>query len=324
MRRRREDSIFNEGLDCGGKMKRLSDFMAGAKGFTLVGFIALTILAACDGSDNGMEAADSRKKSSNSKDNAKSFSSLCENCEDEAISSSSSAGGWVSSSNLESFNWSIPKENYLNPEITYGTMTDSRDGQTYKTVKIGEQVWMAENLNYADSTKTPSLLKRSWCYDDKAENCAVAGRLYTWAAAIDSAELYKDKSIDCGDGKTCTLPDTVYGVCPPGWHLPTNSEWNALFTAVGGQSMASKILKSQTGWLNHGNGTDAYGFSAFPAGSRDNYDAFDDEGDVAYFWSATEYYLHGAYSIYLYYSAEDAYLDGLYKTYAYSVRCLEN
>lgn len=208
-------------------------------------------------------------------------------------------------------------------------MTDSRDKKVYKTVKIGEQTWMAENLNYADSATTPSLLERSWCYNNDSANCVVAGRLYTWAAAIDSAKLYNDKSIDCGYGKTCSLPDTVYGICPPGWHLPDKTEWSKLFTAVGGKSTAGKILKSQTGWNDHigtsGNGTDAYGFSAFPAGGRGNDGAFGGEGLYAYFWSATEYgSYNNPFSMDLYYDTEGASLYSYSKNVAFSVRCLED
>ena len=214
-------------------------------------------------------------------------------------------------------------ESSFNPDITYGTMTDSRDKKVYKTVKIGGQTWMAENLNYADSTKTPSLLERSWCYDNDSANCAVAGRLYTWAAAIDSAKLYNDKSIDCGHRKTCTLPDTVYGVCPPGWHLPTRAEWDTLFTAVGG-SDAGKVLKSQTGWFDNYGGTDDVGFTGLPVGIR-NYDgdAFDDDAFETRFWSATEYSSYGAYYMDLF-TSDDASVNTGNKHYGFSVRCLQN
>ena len=225
------------------------------------------------------------------------------------------SNGWISL--MDEWRWDIPKEARLNPEIDYGTMTDSRDKQTYKTVKIGNQVWMAENLNYADSATTTSLLERSWCYDDNAENCAVAGRLYTWAAAIDSVRLYDGgKGVDCGYGKTCSLPDTVYGICPPGWHLPTNSEWDILLDEIGGNSVASKVLKSQTGWYE--NGTDSMGFSAIPVGYMEDSKYY---GGGATFWSATE-----GYSMCIAESDEYCipHLSRIETYHGFSVRCLQN
>ena len=226
----------------------------------------------------------------------------------------------------DGWSWHIPKECRFNSDITYGTMTDKRDNQTYKTVKIGDQTWMAENLNYADSAKTPSLLKRSWCYNNKAENCDVAGRLYTWAAAIDSVKLATDADNpqDCGYRKTCTLPATVQGICPDGWHLPSPTEWEVLFTAVGGISTAGKILKSQTGWYDDGNGTDGVGFSTLPAGRRFSDGNFNYDGNNTYLWSATESGSVTACYMFLYYSYEDADLRNLAKDNAFSVRCLQN
>ena len=188
--------------------------------------------------------------------------------------------------------WDVPKEARLNPNITYGTMIDSRDHKVYKTVKIGSQTWMAENLNYDDSVTTTSLQGKSWCYDDVPSKCEMGGRLYTWAAAVDSAKLYADKSIECGYLKLCTMPDTVYGICPPGWHLPNDDEWNTLITAVGGESTAGKVLKSQSGWYYLANGTDDYGFSALPVGDRLNYPkssefSYSSEGTWTNFWSST-------------------------------------
>ena len=180
----------------------------------------------------------------------------------------------------------------MNPEITYGTMTDTRDGKTYKTIKIGDQTWMAENLNYSDSTKTPSLKGKSWCYDNEDRNCDVTGRLYTWAAAIDSVKLATDATnpLDCGFLKTCSLPAKVQGVCPTGWHLPNNTEWNTLREAVGGGEIAGNVLKSQTGWDDGGNGTDSLGFSALPAGRANcNGTKYCLEGNRALFWSTDDY-----------------------------------
>ena len=239
--------------------------------------------------------------------------------------SSSNQSSSSSGKNGDGWSWDMPKDAYLNPEIDYGSMTDSRDGQIYKTVKIGNQVWMAENLNYADSVTTPSLVGKNWCYGNKVENCDVAGRLYTWTAAIDSVALYDGgNGVVCGYGMACTLPATVQGICPNGWHLPTETEWKTLFTEVGGKSTAGKILRSQTGWYESGNGTDAYGFSALPAG-HGNYDnGFFGGGKETYFWSATE---HGSYSvecINLDYYGEYAFLNDYYKYNGYSVRCLKD
>ncbi|MCI6874508.1 fibrobacter succinogenes major paralogous domain-containing protein, partial [Hallerella sp.] len=197
---------------------------------------------------------------------------------------------------------------------------------TYKTVKIGEQVWMAENLNYADSVKTPSLKENSWCYGNVAANCEKYGRLYTWAAAIDSVKLATDADnpLDCGYGKTCGLSGTVQGICPSGWHLPSRDEWDTLITAVGGSSTAGTALKSTSGWSSDegpsGNGTDAFGFSALPAGSLPSSLRVD-----AHFWSSTEFDSYYAYSMYLLDDYDCADLEaGDNKFFRYSVRCLKD
>ena len=239
------------------------------------------------------------------------------------------ASGWVS---VMGWSWSIPKEVRLNPEIEYDTYKDPRDEKIYKIVTIApdgsgySMTWFAENLNYADSSKTPSLKGRNLCNDNVAKNCDVGGRLYTWAAAIDSVKLVTDADNpqDCGYGKTCSQPAKVQGICPTGWHLPSKSEWEALFTAVGGQSKAGKILKSQTGWSNNGNGSDAFGFAALPAGGR-NYDGnFGNEGSIAVFWSSAEDGPSLAYVVYLYYNFEKALLNDYDKSNAFSVRCLRD
>ena len=169
-------------------------------------------------------------------------------------------------------------------------MTDSRNGKKYKTIAIGEQVWMAENLNYNIISETPSLENNSKCYDDdeiNTQHCEITGRLYTWAVAIDSAKMEKNNII-CGYGKSCNLPDKVQGICPDGWHLPSYTEWNTLTTFVVGDnyyysSYIAEELKSKTGWHSidgycYGgceiNGKDTYGFTAVPNGSD--------------FWSSTD------------------------------------
>ena len=162
-----------------------------------------------------------------------------------------------------------------------GKFTDSRDGKTYKSVGIGSQTWMAENLNY----ETP----KSKCYDDAPSNCAKYGRLYTWDEAMNGAAGSK------------TIPSGVQGVCPAGWHLPSSDEWVTLVAYVGGSSKmdyesyerGSKIagtkLKSEKYWNKHKGipvGTDDYGFSALPGGVGNN-QMYMTAGMTGLWWSAT-------------------------------------
>ena len=201
-------------------------------------------------------------------------------------------------------------------EVTKGSITDTRDGHSYKTVTIGSQTWMVENLNYETAD--------SYCYGDTPSYCTKYGRLYTWAAAMDSVGSWSANGKGCGYGKTCSPTYPVRGVCPEGWHLPTQTEWNTLFTAVGGQSTAGKMLKSTSGWNSSGNGTDAYSFSALPAGGRGGNGHFNYEGNNAYFWSSTDDNSYYAYSMILYYNGDYAGLDDGNEGYGFSVRCVKD
>ena len=212
-----------------------------------------------------------------------------------------------------------PNWTYLNPAVSYGELTDARDGQVYKTVQIGEQIWMAENLNYAYNEGTA----QSYCYNNSADSCAKYGRLYLWSAAMDSAAVFGG----CGYGSTCgagSATTEVRGVCPAGWHLPSRAEFETLFAAVGGQDVAGTVLKSTSGWTDDGNGTDSYGFSALPAGIRDTSGDFYSAGYYAGFWSATEGGSNDAYYMGLFYYNDGAYLHSYYKYSGFSVRCLRN
>ena len=120
-------------------------------------------------------------------------------------------------------------------KVVYGEMTDERDGQTYKTVKVNDNVtWMAENLNYAYLQPTAELDSSSWCYYDTIEGCNRYGRYYLWSAMIDSAGIFSDKTKGCGyfvtkdEWKKCPVEGGVRGVCPEGWRLPTYKDYQGL------------------------------------------------------------------------------------------------
>ena len=276
-------------------------------------------------SDKSRSSSSAVKTSSSSRDGKS-------NSSDEEISSSSS----VDSTNRSSSS-AVPLGCKIDTEdnCEYGSLTDDRDGQTYKIVKIGEQWWMAENLNYA-YTDVPFKYRSytsdstSWCYFNDAANCAKYGRLYTWAAAMDSVGTWSTNGMGCGYVGICNLGNVkVRGVCPEGWHLPDTTEWNALFTAVGGKATAGTMLKSTDGWNDKddgtsGNGSDAYFFSALPAGLRYNLGDYYYEGFNTYFWSSTENDSGRAYNMYLRYGNDGASLYNSYKYYGFSVRCLRD
>ena len=223
-------------------------------------------------------------------------------------SKSSSSQKTVSSSSREVIE-------FVNPaDVVVGSMKDSRDGQKYKTVKIGKQTWMAQNLNY----KTAN----SFCYESSAENCEKYGRLYLWSAAMDSVGAWSTNGKDCGDLTSCSPTDPVRGVCPKGWHLPSNTEWETMLIAVGGVSTAGKVLKSTSSW--NGNGTDDFGFSALSAGYRFVRGDYDLEGSKTYFWSSTEKDNNRAISMSLNGNDDNAFLNGNYKFLGFSVRCLKD
>ncbi len=206
----------------------------------------------------------------------------------------------------------------------YGSFTDERDGRTYKTVTIGEQTWMAENLNYAYLQPTKDLDSSSFCYNDSLEYCEKYGRLYLWSAAMDSAAVFSTNGKGCGYNVNCVEKTPVRGVCPENWHLPSNSEWETLFNTMGSKNYAGTALKSVFGWEDQLNGADAYGFSALPAGARDREGIYFGNGNVTYFWSSEEY--HSTYANYMILNARTIYasISEYGKDVARSIRCLKD
>jgi len=210
-----------------------------------------------------------------------------------------------------------------------GTFTDSRDKKKYKTVKIGEQTWMAENLNYeAEGSK---------CYEDKPANCTKYGRLYDWvtAMALDTS-CY---NVACSDKIETNHKD----ICPEGWHLPSLGEFDALITKAGGFQTAGGKLKAKSGWdkdgSKNGNGTDNYGFSALPGGFFDDiskkgqYMNFYGVGVRGNWWNTSEVNEYDSKNkTYSYNKAQAMFItssgklngDGSFKNGLSSVRCLQN
>ena len=170
-------------------------------------------------------------------------------------------------------------------------------GQKYKTVKIGEQTWMAENLNYAgEDTDNPV----GSCYSGDPENCKKYGRLYSRTTALT--------------------------ICPDGWHLPTKAEWEVMTAYIGGASTEGKKLKAKSGWNDHdgksGNGTDDYGFSALPGGDGGDRDSGGNSGRSGYWWVVSEYSIGRC----MRFNNDGAYWeeDGTSRSYSRSVRCLQD
>lgn len=154
----------------------------------------------------------------------------------------------------------------------YRPFDDTRDNHEYHFVVIGEQRWMAENLQWipedARKEKKSIVAKGIKAYypGDNKDNVDEYGLLYTWASAVDSAKLFSDKAAGCGYGEQCDNLERIRGICPEGWHIPTVDEWYTLMRTVGGASTAAKMLKSTDYWNASAAGIYKQGFQAIPSG----------------------------------------------------------
>ncbi len=220
------------------------------------------------------------------------------------------------------------KANTLNPNIivrkSFSQVTD-KDGNTYKTVTIGEQEWMAENLNvskYRNGDEIPQvqgaddwskLTTGAWCYyENETKNGKIYGKLYNWYAVNDSRSL-----------------------APEGWHIPSDEEWTKLTDNLGGilaggikyyyiESVGCK-LKTKTLWNNPNEGaTNESGFTAFPGGDRGIYGDYGYIGKYGYFWSASEVSNVAAWSRYLISVSSGVYLGSFDKDFGFSIRCVKD
>jgi uncharacterized protein (TIGR02145 family) len=170
-----------------------------------------------------------------------------------------------------------------NPYINYGSQMDSNDGQVYRTVAIGNQVWLAQNMKRA--------VDSSWCYENAQDSCLKYGRLYKWAAAMGLSDSCN--SVSC----STQVASKQQGICPNGWHVPSDGEWTRLTDTIFDSSSSGPKLMSSSGWTYYGPGpgngdnikaTDNYGFRILPGGTGDYNELFDNVGNDATMWSSTE------------------------------------
>jgi uncharacterized protein (TIGR02145 family) len=201
----------------------------------------------------------------------------------------------------------------VTPNVSYG-------GQTYNTVQIGSQCWLKENLNIGtmisgSSEQTNNGVIEKYCYNNDVSNCAVYGGLYQWNEMM----------------QYVTTAGTQ-GICPSGWHIPTDAEWTTATTYLGGEGVAGGKMKT-TGTIQAGTGlwyspntaaTNESGFSAVPAGYRNTSGSFYIIGNLGYWWSSTEYSTSSAWGRHLYYYDGNVYSYYDYKYYGFSVRCLRD
>ena len=216
------------------------------------------------------------------------------------------------------------KNSYIQSLICEGnewkihSILDSRDNHVYRVVKIADQVWMAENLAFADSAAYKSMLGGSWC-SSNADSCKWSGRYYSWAAAMDSAGVYSDNGKDCGSYVVCSPTYPMRGICPEGWHLPDTTEWKKLYTAIGENVYAMQA----TGFEKWASATDAYGFSALPAGylSIDGI-KFEIDGDRARFITSTD--LNRSKATIWRVGTDYAEIEDGGKVNGFSIRCIQD
>ena len=195
---------------------------------------------------------------------------------------SSSSSSYTSENPSSSFSISS-KEDLFNPDLTYDTMKDPRDGKTYKTIEFNGKTWMAENLNFSDSSIVPLLEGHNTCYHEKESECELFGRLYDRIAVMNDSRCEFKEDCNLGDGP-------IQGICPDGWHVLTYGEATSMIAYVGAKH-AEKIMSAK-GWGSSINGENTYGLSFIAPGTRDG-NIYDSKGGYAYYWvykAATDQY----------------------------------
>jgi uncharacterized protein (TIGR02145 family) len=208
-----------------------------------------------------------------------------------------------------------------------GTPTVTYEGQVYNTIQVRSQCWLKENLNVGimingTQNQTNNSIKEKYCYNNEPDSCTKYGGLYQW----DEMMQY-------------TTQQGVQGICPPGWHLPTDEEWKVLEGVVDSQYGigdniwnsdgprgydASKNLKATSGWYANGNGTNLFGFSGLPGGGRLNYGIIISVGYLGTWWSSSESNNLDAWYRCLSYIYPEVERNNFYWDFGLSVRCLRD
>jgi uncharacterized protein (TIGR02145 family) len=212
------------------------------------------------------------------------------------------------------------KSNYINVDNSLGQpcpgiTSFTYHGQTYNTVKIGNQCWMKENLNigvWVDWGQSPTnnQIIEKHCYNDDTCNCNIYGGLYRWDEVMDYQEI-----------------SGVRGICPDGWHIPTMDDWNELIAFLGGSGFAGGSMKDsgELFWLEPNIGaTNVSGFSALAGGYRSYDTDYVYKRWFAYFWTSNKYKPTAIKTILLYYHEEQVQFGNFNIKSACSVRCIKD
>ena len=254
-----------------------------------------------------------------------------------AVISSSSGNGGSSSSGVSSSGGSSSgagsSSSFSSPS------SSSTGGAASETVVIGGKTWQAKNLSVNVSGSKCGGAD-GYLKDEDTENCAKYGRLYDWATAM-ALPPKCNSTLSTSDAECAITTPNHRGICPSGWHIPSNAEWDALYRSADGTSgtdspysspTAGKHLKAKEGWTDcgpSGSGKanlceDTHNFSALPGGSGYSNGSFYDAGNNGYWWSASEYGSYNAYGRGMYYDGELARYYDNNKGNLFSVRCLQD
>ena len=204
--------------------------------------------------------------------------------------------------------------------IVFNTSTPSSDicgvkvvmyaGKAYRTVKIGSQCWFKDNLNVGEmvlgaTAQTDNAILEKYCYNDDSVKCSIYGGLYQWSEAM---------GYDTTKGGQ--------GICPPGWHIPTKTEFDTLATTAGGDG--NRLKEGGLGIGFSGMGTNTTGFSSLVGGLRGTGGSFGSLNAISEYWSSTQYNATFDYTMTLYYDSGNIIFFTENKAIGFSVRCLED